>query len=151
MSIVNRDLNSTQQRECFQANLTSTYAGTSAGIVDPGVLAGFTYPIFTVPYPASLQVAEEVVWGLSGSPVHSLWIYRFAGGFTSIQVGASLAITAYGTSGALGVSLYAGISYPLMTGDQVVLYAQGSGSAVAEATVTCVIQCLQDYKSYFGA
>lgn len=149
MALVNRDKDTTEQREVFTAVLTSTPSGISAGIDSPGLATGSTLRICTIPYPASLVAAQNAVWGLSGTPVHSLWIYRFAGGFTSIAVGQTMAPTAFGTSGTLGFSLF-GASWNLLSGDQLVLYTQGANSAVAEATVTCVVRALQDIKSHFG-
>lgn len=149
MAICNRDLDPSQQRETFTAVLDRTPSGVSAGILNPGLATGQTYRVCTIPYPSTLVAAQNAVWGLSGTPVHSLWIYRFAGGFTSIAVGQTMAPTAFGTSGSLGFSLFAA-SYGLLAGDQLVLYTQGANSAVAESTVTCVVKALQDIKTHFG-
>lgn len=149
MALVNRDKDTTEQREVYQAVLNGTPSGISAGILNPGLSTGSTFRVCTIPYPASLVAADNVVYGLSGTPVHSLWIYRFAGGFTAIAVGQTMAPTAFGTSGALGWSLF-GASWNLLAGDQLVLYTQGANSAVAEANVTCVVKALQDIKSHFG-
>lgn len=149
MAIINRDLDPTQQRDVYTTNVSITASGVSAGIANPVLATGITYPLMTVPYPAQLVAAEEAAWGASGTPVHSLWIYRFAGGFTSIAVGQTLTVTAFGTSGALGYSLF-GASWLLQTGDQIALYTQGSASAVASTTITVVIKALQDYKTEFG-
>lgn len=150
MAIVNRDLDTTQQRESYCASLVSSPSGISAGIQNPGVATGLTFPLCNIPYPASLVSVAESVYGLSGTPTHSLWIYRFAGGFTSIQVGASLNPTAFGTSGVLSHSLYAASTFPLLAGDQIVVATLGTNAAVARADFTVVIRCLQDYKTYFG-
>jgi len=150
MPLINRDKDQSEQREVYAINLTSSVNGASAGLTQPGVITGVTYPLCTIPFPATLVAVEEAVWGLSGTPTHSLWIYRFAGGFTSIQIGASLNPTAFGTSGALACSLYAAATYPLQTGDQLALYALGTNAACAQAQVTVVVKALQDIKSHFG-
>lgn len=150
MALVNRDKDGTEQVAIFAAVLNSTPSGVSAGILNPGLSTGTTFRICTIPYPSKLIAAETAVWGLSGAPTHNLWIYRFAGGFTSMLVGATLAPTAFGTSGALGFSIIGGVSWPLLAGDQIVLYTTGSNTAVAEANVSVAIQALQDIKTSWG-
>jgi hypothetical protein len=150
MAIVNRDLDSSQQRETYQCYVSGSASGISAGIVNPGVATGLTFPLCNIGFPAQLVAADCAAYGLSGTPVHSLWIYRFAGGFTSIAVGQTLTITAFGTSGVLGFSLFAATTFPLQSGDQLVLYTQGSNTAVANTTVTLVVKALQDIKTNFG-
>jgi hypothetical protein len=163
MAIVNRDLAASQQRETWQETVNTTTSGVSAGIANPWVATAQTYPLFNVPRPCQLVAAAESAWGLSGTPVHSLWVYRWLGasGFTSFPIGQTLTISAFGTSGMLygpggasgqfgGFSLFAAVTYPLQTGDQLVLYTQGANTAVNTATVTCVVQNLQDIKQDFG-
>lgn len=157
MPLVNRDKDASEQREVYTTTVMYTLSGASAGIVNPGVSTANTFPLFTVPYPATIVTAGEAAYGLSGTPVHSLWIYRFAGGFTSIVCGQTMNVTAYGTSGGmfggtLGYSLVAGVAatFPLQSGDQVVLYTQGANTATASSTVTVVVKALQDIKSHFS-
>lgn len=150
MPIINRDLDQSQQKECYAVVLNGTPSGVSAGVMNPGLATAQTFVVCNIPYPATLVNIEESVYGLSGTPTHSFWIYRFAGGFTSIQVGASYNVTAFGTSGVLAHSLYGAATYPLLAGDQIALYALGTNAAVASAQVNVVIKALQDYKSYFG-
>lgn len=151
MAIVNRDLDPSQQRNVYQAVLTGpTYSGISAGLVAPGLGTGLTFPLCNISNQSQLIAADASSFGVSGSPVHSLWIYRFAGGFTSIAIGQTLAVTAYGTSGVQGWSLFAASSFQLQSGDQLVLYTQGSGSATAVTTVTLVVKQLQDIVTNFG-
>lgn len=149
MAIVNRDLDPSQQRWTFQQMINSTASGISVGFMNPGIATGFTYVICNIPCSSQLVAADESVYGLSGAPVHSLWIYRFAGGFTAIAIGQSQAATAFGTSGIQGFSLF-GASWLLQAGDQLVLYTQGANTAVAAATVTCVVKALQDIRTDFG-
>ena len=139
MAIVNRDLFSTQQRE-----VTSETVST---------VTGQTYGLYIVPFPSQLIAAQNASIGLSGAPVHSLWIQRFivGTGVTSIPVGNSQVITTFGTSGAIGFSLAgAGVTYPLQTGDLLTLSTAAANTATTATTVTMVIQCLQDIKSHFG-
>lgn len=150
MPIINRDLDASQQKESWNVVLNGTPSGISAGILNPGLATANTFVVCNIPYPATLVNIAEAVYGLSGTPTHSFWIYRFAGGFTSMQVGASYNVTAFGTSGVLSHSLYGGASWPLLAGDQIALYCLGSGAAVANAEVTVVVKALQDYKTYFG-
>lgn len=151
MALLNRDKDQSEQREVYNCNLNSVVSAiaASAGLVNIGVGTGLTFPLCTIPFPAQLMAVEEAAWGLSGAPVHSWWIYRFAGGFTSIAVGQTWTVTAYGTSGAWGQSLF-GASWLLQTGDQVVLYTQGANTAVASSQHTVVVKALQDIKTDFG-
>lgn len=161
MAIVNRDKDGSEQRLIYENSFYSDPSGISAGILNPGVPTGKTYPICTIPYPSTLDAANVAAWGISGTPVYSLWIYRFAGGFTSIVCGQTLTMTAFGTSGslsgngvsgALGFSLIAAnaSTFPLIAGDQVALYTQGANSAFATVTVSLVIRATQDIRSNFG-
>ncbi len=151
MAIVNRDLDVSQQRTIFTTRLATTPSGVSAGVANPGVLTGNTFPLFTATAPGQLIAAAAACWGISGAPNHSLWLYRFAGGFTSIQIGNSIAPTAFGTSGVVSHSLMpASTSFGLLAGDQVVLSTAGANTAFAEVMMTCVVKNLQDIKTDFG-
>lgn len=150
MAIVNRDLDPSQQRQTYQALLDRTPSSISAGIANPGLSTGNTFLVCNIPFPSQLMAASEACYGTSGSPVHSLWIYRFAAGFTSIAIGQTMAITAFGTSGIQGFSLFAATTFQLLAGDQLVLYTQASNAAVANAMVTVVVKALQDIKTDFG-
>lgn len=151
MAIVNRDLDPSQQRELYVANVVGTASAISAGIMNPVVGTGVTFPLATISAQGQLVAAACSAWGLSGSPVHSLWLYRFAGGYTGIQIGGNLSITAFGTSGALSFSMMAAsVTYQLQAGDQIVLYATGANSAVDKTSVTLVVRNLQDIVSDFG-
>lgn len=150
MAIVNRDLDPTQQRVRYQAVLTNSgNSGVSAGIAVPGVVTGKTFPLCNISSPGQLVAASEACYGVSGAASHSLWVYRFAGGFTSFAIGQSLAITAFGTSGIQGYSLF-GASNQLLAGDQIVLLTQVANTAVDTAIVELVVRNLQDIVSDFG-
>lgn len=151
MAIVNRDKNVTEQIVDFNVILNATPSGISAGITNPGVSTANTFVLMTVPYPATVVNVGVGYFGLSGSPSHNLWVYRFAGGFTSIQIGASLAVSAFGTSGYQAFSILpAATSFPLQTGDLIALSALTANTAVAQATVTLCLQALQDIKQHFA-
>lgn len=157
MPVINRELDQSQQRDHYTTTLFGTPSGISAGILNPGVSTGTTFPLFVIPYPASIASVGEVAWGLSGTPVHSLWVYRFAGGFTSFVCGQTLTVTAFGTSGVLGgttigYSILAGTAatLPLQAGDELVLYAQGSNAACAQVQINMAVRALQDIKTDFN-
>ena len=151
MPLVNRDKDQSEQRDLYQSSITGTASGVSAGVMNPVVATGQTYPLCVISRPGQLIAAGTACWGISGTPNHNLWVYRFAGGFTSILVGASLAPTAFGTSGYVGYSMAAAsISFPLQTGDQIVLNTTGSNAAFASVQIALVVKALQDIKSDFG-
>ena len=152
MAIQNRDLDPSIARVVIASNVNSTPSGVSAGILNPGLSTGVTFPLCTVSSASQLLAASEAAWGLSGAPVHSLWLYRFiaGAGFTSMVMGQTWTVTAFGTSGAIGFSLPGGGSWNLLPGDQLVLYTQGSNAAVASAQVTVVLKELQDIRQDFG-
>jgi hypothetical protein len=152
MAIQNRDLDPTVARYTFQSTLNSCVNGASTGLTAPGLATGLTFPLCTISTQSQLIAAEEAVWGLSGAPQHSLWLYRFVpgAGFTTMVLGTTLAPTAFGTSGALGFSLIGGSSWLLLPGDQIFLKTDVANTAVAQATITLVTKALQDIKADFG-
>lgn len=139
MAIVNRDLDVSQQRDI----ITESFATVTGG----------TYGVAVVPYPAQLLAAQTQSNGLSGAPNHSLWIQRFVAGsgITSINIGASMVITTFGTSGSQGYTFNgANTTYLLQTGDLVMLSTAAANTATLNTTVSVVLKCLQDIKSTFG-
>ncbi len=151
MAIVNRDKDVTEQIVDFGVIVNSTPSAISAGVVNPGMSTANTFVLFCVPYPAQLVNAGVGYFGLSGAPSHNLWVYRFAGGFTSIQIAASLAVSAFGTSGYQAFSILpAATSFPLQTGDLIALSALTANTAVAQATITLCLKALQDIKQHFN-
>lgn len=140
MAIVNRDLDSTQQRAEYQSSLANTVTGA-------------TYHVALVPYPARLISCYATGVGLSGAPHISLWAHRFIAGtgFTSIVMGSTVVLPAFGTSGGVTLSVQAaGNTYLLQAGDALVLYAQNANTGATEIQVATVVQALQDIKSEFG-
>ncbi len=139
MPLVNRDCDSSQQRDVVNASITNT-------------ITGQTYNLCLVPYPATLLAAQQAVCGLSGAPNHSLWIQRFivGTGLTSINVGVSLVAATFGTSGSQGFSVSAGVTYPLQANDVIMLSTAAANTAATSVAITLVIKALQDIKTHFG-
>lgn len=139
MAIVNRDLDSSQQRDFYTAPLTNT-------------ITGQTYPLLVVAYPSQLVAAMQTVTGLSGAPNHSLWLQRFVvgAGVTSIALGASMASVAFATSGGQTFTLASGVTFQLQAGDLIVLSTAAANTATTTTVVSLAIRALQDIKSAFG-
>ena len=141
MAIVNRDLDSSEQKRVVNIKLGGTVTGS-------------TYLLHVVPSQSRLVAAVQAAEGISGSPVHSLWLYRFnaGAGLTNIVLGSTIPVTAYGTSGAATFSVSAaGMTNPLQAGDALVLFVQGANSAVSGCAVGLAIQALQDIRSSYGS
>jgi len=149
MALLNRDKDQSEQREIINVSY-----GT--------VATGVTLSVAVFPYPCQIVAAQQTAIGLSGTPIATLWLQRFVvgSGVTSIGLAATLALTAYGTSGAQGYSTVAFGTTTLAQGstavqtiypgDQLVLLTSGSNAAVAAASLTLVIKSLQDIKTHFG-
>lgn len=151
MAINNRELDNSQQRETIRARFDATPSGISAGIVNPGVATGQTLIVGVVSRPMQLVVGALSAIGLSGAPSYQLWLNRFAGGITAIQIGATCVPTAFGTSGVISFSaLPASISFPCLAGDQLVVTSTVANTAAAVLNVEVVLRNLQDIKSDFG-
>lgn len=152
MAINNRELDSPQQRETVvNVLIDRTPSAVSAGIVGPVVGTGQTYVLGLVSRPMQFVVGQIALYGLSGAPNYQLWLQRFAGGITAIQIGASVAPIAFGTSGANTISaLAAAVSFPCLAGDQLLLTTTGSNTAAVSINVSLVLKNLQDIKSDMG-
>lgn len=138
MAIVNRDLDSSQQSQVLTANVANTATGA-------------TYSLCVVPYPAQLISAMQVVTGLSGAPNHSLWVQRWAGGVTSVVIGASMVSTAFATSGSQTFTVVGGgYSFLLQAGDAILLATAAANTGTVQTTVSIAIKALQDIKTSFG-
>lgn len=139
MAIINRDLDSSQQRDVYQA----TIAPTSTGL---------TYLLAQVAFPAQLVAMSQAAVGLSGAPNHSIWLNRFiaGAGITTMIFGNSIVVTANGTSGPQGFSLPTAASFLLQAGDVLLLSTAAANTNAASVTVTTVVRALQDYKTTFG-
>lgn len=139
MAIVNRDLEAGQQTASFDATLS-------------GVVTGQTYSLAVIPYPCQLMSASSAVNGLSGAPNHSLWIQRFVvgSGVTSINIGNSMVVTTFGTSGCQGYSLPSSATYLLQANDTIILSTAAANTAANSVNVVLCVKALQDIKTHFG-
>lgn len=140
MAIVNRDLDNTEQRETLNGQIQAA-------------VTGVTYCVAQVAYPAQLISAWVSGRGLSGTPHLSMWLHRFTpgSGFTSIVMGSTVALPSFGTSGGITFNVSAaGVTYPLQTGDQLVIYTQAANTAADQISSSLVVEALQDIKTAYG-
>lgn len=153
MAIINRTQDASEQRKVMQVALGA-------------VATGVTNVIGVVPYPAVLDEAQIVAYGLSGSPSYALNVDRFIAGtgFTTIVLGTGSSNTpaAFGTSGAgsFGTSLFgasgmilaaAGSTLLNLLPNDVLVLTSGGSNAAAKAVVCAVaIRPIQDVKAHFG-
>lgn len=140
MGVNNREMGPGLKRVDFSCN------------VEPAS-TGATFNLLVVPWPSYLFAASQASNGLSGSPFHSLWIQRFVAGagVTSIQIGNSLGIVTFGTSGCQGYSVPNGYTTPLLANDVIIMNTTGANTAVASCTVTLVLENLEDLRSHLGS
>ena len=147
MAIVNRDLDASEKKQDYQSKFTTAVAAS----------AGQAYIAFKAAYPCTLKQISIAADGVSGTPSLHFALNRFivgSGATTIPGVGATTAVLAFGTSGAVGVSMAANGStlLNLQTNDCVLvqqLFSGGNVSAVG-LEVTVVVQAAQDIKQYFG-
>lgn len=147
MAIVNRDLDASEQKQDYHSKFTTAVAAS----------AGQTYIAFKAAYPCTIKNVSLAADGVSGAPSVVLALQRFivGSGSTLIPgVGATTAVLAFGTSGAVGVSLAANGSTLLnmQTNDCLIVNQLFSGGNVSLSglEVTAVVQATQDIKQYFG-
>lgn len=140
MAIVNRDLDVTEQRHVVNASVDNAVTGA-------------TYGLGLIPFQGKIVAGMIGAVGLSGAPVGTIWLHRFivGTGFTSIALGSSFLIPAFGVSGGATLSLQAaGVTYPLQSGDQITLATGAANTGAVRIEVTYVIQAQQDLRSAFG-
>lgn len=139
MAIINRDLDSSQQSAVLSGGVQNSVTGA-------------TYSVVVVPFQSQLLAAQQVVTGLSGAPNHSLWVQRWAGGVTSVVIGASMVSTAFATSGSQTFTIVnSGLSFLLQAGDAILLATAAANTGAAQVTVSLAIKALQDIKTSYGA
>lgn len=143
MAIVNRDLDSSEQKKVLSVGYANDIA------------TGVTLMCVQVPYPAELKAIQLAVTGLSGTPTYAFGVGRFiaGSGYTFMSGGATtMTGRAFGTSGAVAGSLASSGSslLQLLAGDVLTLVTGGSNAAVKQLQVSFVVQALQDIKSNFG-
>lgn len=146
MGIINKNLGKSQRREVIQ-NEWSALAN------------GSTIVAAVVPYPSILEVVQMYGFGLSGAPTVQVIVNRFipGTGFTAFNLGSTMALPAFGTSGVLSLTM--GFSLPqigstltLLLVNDVVMIQTGGGSSAA-VTGLCgavVLEPIQDAKNQFG-
>lgn len=142
MAIVNRDLDSTQQRWIMDSQ--------------PGVVGvSSLIQLGLVPCAAQLLVVAHAAFGLSSAPTVGVQIQRFVvgSGLTTMALNGSslLTISALSTSGMQTQVLPAAGSTLLLLqkGDAVQLVTSTANSAATYA-VEAVVQVLQDVQSTYG-
>lgn len=144
MAIVNRDLDSSQQLEVYQAvhNLSV------------GASAASSFHVTQIPVAGTLRGFAVAANSISGAPVLSVSVKRWSGaGVTTIAyVSTTLAITATGISTAYSSQMVGVTAFALQAGDVVVAVAEfAGGNVAATSTVLSVImKATQDIKSTFG-
>ena len=140
MGIVNRTLDTTQQKKLIEVLIDDTITARE-------------YPIYVVPHAQSLVDAKNACLGLSGAPTMTLKLSRFVAGagLTTWTIGGALTVKALGTSGIQTYSLpAAGDSLlALQKNDIVYAVAGGTNAAVSDNCVALVVQDLQDIVSWF--
>ena len=140
MGIINRTLGDSEQKLDWQCDVSP-------------MVTSQTYALAICPYVnAVLYGAQFSAVGLSGSPSVSLWIQRFipAVGVTSINIGGSLTLQAWGTSGIQSMTLISQYTNIINSGDLIMLSSSGSNTAAVQAMVTLTIREMNDTKSHFG-
>jgi len=137
MAIVNRDLDSSEQKEIVN-------------VAYRAVNTGQTMPAFVVPFPCELQAVRAACGGVSGSPIVSFFKGAFVtgAGLTMTAMGVSgIALTATGTSGIQGISILpasGSTAIQLAAGDVIYINSTGANSAVDALSVHMVLKKLQD-------
>jgi hypothetical protein len=125
MAIVNRDLEASEQKRDFKADIALSVAAS----------AGKVFPLLVVPYASTLVGVKASHFTLSGAPSCDINIQRFivgAGLTTIVGVGATLVSTNYSLSGVQSFSMAAAGStlLSLTAGDVVVVAAEFTGGNV---------------------
>lgn len=146
MGVANRDLDVSEQKRTVHMSYQT-------------LVNGITLPVFIAPYPMVIKAAEIQCVGISGAPNAQLLICRWlgtGGGGVSIVTGlaSTMVIPSYGLSGPLAASLAAPGStlLNLNTGDLLYLnIGGGTAAAATAASISVVVQALQDIKSDFGS
>lgn len=141
MSIVNRSMDASEQKEPIRCHVFNPVNGTE--VILPPVERAVT-----------ITDCKASLLGISGAPTVHLRGLRFIAGTggSSFAIGTSFAVTAYGTSGYVSYSLPATGSsqLSLQKGDAlVVIFGGGTGAACTTACVEVVVQNLQDIKTWY--
>lgn len=146
MPIINRNLQASQQRTCYQGNFSSVVA------------AGNTYIVSFLPNNGIVTGVFATAIGISNTPALSFWLYRFNqgqslstgvtnAGYTFIGLGATLTVPAYGTSGFAfygatinGLTIANVMGTTCLVGDYLVAQLSGSNAALTTAVIGGVVK-----------
>lgn len=147
MAILNRTLDTTEQRLVFEAVLPAAQ-----------LTSGVTSVVAVVPFPCVIDYAQAVANGLSGAPTWQLNVDRFIAGtgFTTIIIatGSSNTPPAFGTSGVgiSGMVLVASGSTlrNLLANDQIMLTTGAANTAAKSGAVCVALRPIQDVIVQFG-
>lgn len=145
MAVENRDLGTGQQRETYQV----TIGQGASSLIGTGV----TYACAIVPFPSNLATAQCVGFGLSGNPTVTFDVTRYlAAGVTTITgIVSTLTVQAATMTQVKGFTVSSGASLvSLQTNDILHFRSGGANTAFVTATVTLVLQALQDIKTHFS-
>lgn len=140
MPLINRNNHPSERRRDFQATLGA-------------VATGVTSVLAVVPFNGLVTAVFGAAFGLSGTPTTSFSLYRLTStGFTSIGLGATLTLPAFGTSGFSyygstinGNTISGIIGITALQGDLLVALSGGTNAAVTSAYLGGVIQPTDDF------
>lgn len=141
MGIINRTMDLSEQKESLK-------------VVATNVVNQQDVPIAIIERACTVTDAKVSLLGISGAPTILLKALRFVAGTggSSFVLGTTFAVTAFGTSGMVGYSIFAtgATQLNLQKGD-LLLAQQGGGTGAASTTtiVDVVVQNIQDIKTWF--
>lgn len=156
MPIINRDLQASQQKACYQDNFTSVVA------------AGNTYIVSFLPTNGLVTGVFAAAVGISNTPALSFWLYRFLvgqslstgvtnAGYTFIGLGATLTVPAFGTSGWAfygptmnGLTTSNVIGITCLQGDFLVAQLSGSNAALTTAVIGGIVKATDAFLQWPG-
>jgi hypothetical protein len=143
MAILNRDKDSTEQRDNYSLN--------GNGVIGVSALI----PIFNAPCAQQMLALQVAAFGVSGTPILTPAIQRFivgsglttiVGGFTALSVSA-----AFGTSGPVTLTpLVSGSTLVQLQKNDVFLCVTSGANSAGNYVMNAVAQTLQDVKSTYG-
>ena len=136
MAIVNRDLDSSQQKDVIQVTARS-------------VPVTQMVPLAVMPYPCTIETVKYAAAGLSGAPV---WTFGKQSVGTTAAIGISgLVVQAVGTSGSVGFSGLAAVGSTLLNfnaGDVLYAVTSGANTALDYILLEFAVKKTQDIVSY---
>lgn len=139
MGIANRDKDASEKNYLIQNTL-------GAIAVNVSLLVG------SVPSAGNLLGFQLGAVGASGSPVYQMAVRRWTtAGVTTYTIGSAVTLLGtFGVSGGVQGISFNSSSFPLQSGDHLVLNSSGANTAVTDLSVGVVIQATQDIIQKFG-